>query len=571
MYSIPQLIIAMGGTFLAVFLTKVAAFIWYQVTTVKHQMRGPKSKSWIYGCYDSFASADEAEVDEKWIEQYGPTFKYHAFLNVTRLFTLDPHALAHILQRDAIYEKPEPVRWTLERTLGKGVLFVEGEQHKVQRRIMNPAFGPVQVRELTEIFMEKACQLRDVWLAEITKNALPTLTPVDAATTQDGTPRNPHRADSLPPPTARIEVMGYLSRATLDMIGKAGFNYEFNALHPISKDGKCEDNELSGAFARLYKDAGSNKVLELLQSWFPVLRAIPTSQGRAIVEARSIMSRIGRKLLDDARAAAAAGDTGDGGRDLLSLLVKANTDPALPADQRMADSDVLAQVPTFLVAGHETTRTATTWALFALTQSPDVQFLLRDELLAADLGESPSMDDLNGLPYLDRVVREVLRLHSPIPRTVRVAKSTDEIPCATAWVDEKGVERRTIRVTKGDWIAIPIRALNRSKAVWGEDALEFKPERWEKVPEGAMHVPGIWGHQLSFLAGPRACIGYRFSLVEIKALLYTLVRAFEFELAVAPEDVVSRSTTVQRPYVRTEMEKGMQLPLIVRGVVQQDS
>ncbi|KZP28257.1 cytochrome P450 [Athelia psychrophila] len=541
MYKISEFILAMGGTFLAVFLVKVAAFIWHQVTTVKRQMRGPKAKSWIFGCYDSFASADNAEVDEKWIEQFGPTFKYHAFLNVTRLFTLDPRALAHILQHDAIYEKPEPVRWALSRTLGQGVLFVEGEQHKVQRRIMNPAFGPVQVRELTEIFMEKACQLRDIWSGEITKNAPP----------------------APAPPTARIEVMGYLSRATLDIIGKAGFNYEFNALHPISKD-----NELSGAFARLFKAAGSNKVLGFLQAWFPIFRAIPTSQGRAIADARDTMSRIGTKLLDDAHAAAAAGDVGDGGRDLLSLLVKANTDPALPADQRMADSDVLAQVPTFLVAGHETTSTATTWALFALTQSPDVQALLRDELLAADLGDSPSMDDLNALPYLDRVVREVLRLHSPIPRTVRVAKATDEIPCATAWVDKKGVERHTIRVTKGDSIAIPIRALNRSTAVWGEDALEFKPERWEKVPEGATHVPGIWGHQLSFLAGPRACIGYRFSLVEIKALLYTLVRAFEFELAVAPEDVVSRSTAVQRPYVRTEMEKGMQLPLIVRPVVQ---
>ena len=54
--------------------------------------------------------------------------------------------------------------------------------------------------------------------------------------------------------------------------------------------------------------------------------------------------------------AAAVGAIGGGGRDLLSLLVNANTDPALPADQRMSDSDVLAQVPTFLVAGHETTR-----------------------------------------------------------------------------------------------------------------------------------------------------------------------------------------------------------------------
>lgn len=67
-------------------------------------------------------------------------------------------------------------------------------------------------------------QLRDVWLGEITKNAS---TPVTLAAAR--------AQDTLPPPTARIEVMGYLSRATLDIIGKAGFNYDFNALHPISK------------------------------------------------------------------------------------------------------------------------------------------------------------------------------------------------------------------------------------------------------------------------------------------------------------------------------------------------
>ena len=83
-----------------------------------------------------------------------------------------------------------------------------------------------------------------------------------------------------------------------------------------------------------------------------------------IADAQATMSRIGHKLLDDAHTAAAGAGDAYGGRDLLSLLVKANTAPGLAADHRMSDTDVLAQVPTFLVAGHETTRCALSLSSF---------------------------------------------------------------------------------------------------------------------------------------------------------------------------------------------------------------
>lgn len=75
-----------------------------------------------------------------------------------------------------------------------------------------------------------------------------------------------------------------------------------------------------------------------------------------------------------------------------------------------------------------------------------------------------------------------------------------------------------IRVSKGDPIFIPILAINRSEAIWGTDAKEFNPDRWASPPEAASNVPGVWGHLMTFLGGPRACIGYRFSLVEYVSL-----------------------------------------------------
>ena len=87
------------------------------------------------------------------------------------------------------------------------------------------------------------------------------------------------------------------------------------------------------------------------------------------------------------------------------------------------------------------------------------------------------------------------------------------------------------RVRKGQSVMIPIGLINRDKSIWGEDATEFKfvlnfgfnwlsdllffrPERWENIPNGVSSVPGVWANLLTFIGGPHACIGYRFSLVE---------------------------------------------------------
>ncbi len=98
----------------------------------------------------------------------------------------------------------------------------------------------------------------------------------------------------------------------------------------------------------------------------------------------------------------------------------------------------------FLVAGHETTSNSTMWCLFALTQAPYVQRKLRDELMSVGT-DTPTMDELMALPYLDAVTRETLRLHSPVPITARVATKDDVIPVNTPYTDRNGRVQTTIR------------------------------------------------------------------------------------------------------------------------------
>ncbi|PBK62888.1 hypothetical protein ARMSODRAFT_556876 [Armillaria solidipes] len=94
--------------------------------------------------------------------------------------------------------------------------------------------------------------------------------------------------------------------------------------------------------------------------------------------------------------------------------------------------------------------------------------------------------------------------------------------------------------------------------------MKFKPERWEKFPGAVKSIPDVWGNLLTFIGGPRSCIGYRFSLVEMKAILFTLVRAFEFELTVPGAEIVKRSVFVQRPLLRSNPGAGNQMPIIIK-------
>ncbi|KAJ4473128.1 cytochrome P450 [Lentinula aciculospora] len=496
---------------------------------------GPPSKHWLWGNLKEIIDSDAGVLHEKWVAEYGTTMKYKMLFGRERLFTMDTKALNHILMNHYIYQKPEVARYNLSQILGEGVLSTEEDKHKLQRKIMNPAFGPSQIRELTEIFVSKSVELRDVWASQIA--------PVESG-------------------IVRIDVLSSLSKMTLDVIGLAGFNYKFNAL----KD-NGESNELNKAFSVMFGDPDAQKIRTwpLAQALIPSLRSLPSQDPPGFKEAKKTMSRIGRDLLRESKASLqGTGEKAENwnSRDLLSLLVRSNMSSGDPS-QRMSDEDVLAQVPTFLVAGHETTSTATTWALFALVQNLNVQRILREELYTLST-ENPSMDELNSLPYLDKVVRETLRVHSPVPGTMRVAVQDDVIPLGKPIVDEKGVTRDSISVQKGQTFFIPILAINRDKTLWGEDAMEFKPERWDNLPASVSSIPGVWGNMLTFLGGAKACIGYRFSLIEMKALLFILIRSFEFELAVAPDDVIARTSVVQRPRLKSEVDVGSQLPLLVR-------
>ncbi|KAI9443955.1 cytochrome P450 [Lactarius indigo] len=504
---------------------------------------GPKEAHWLSGDFADVQEPDSSRLQEEWVRTYGHVVKYHSRFGTVRLLTVDPVAIAYILQNSEIFQKSDFLKFSLGTFTGRGLLFVEGPQHRKQRKVMNPAFGPAQVRKFTSLFLEKSLELRDIWADLITKS-----------TRKDG--------------KLSFNAFVWLNKVTLDIIGLAGFNYTFNSLHSPDEN----QNELYESIRSMFM-AKAGEFMFVLQLFFPLFRPIPTARSRALNRSLEVIRRIGSQLIQDKKAAVLAELNLDGsgvvekhdvqGHDLLSLLIKSNIASDMPESMRMSDEEILSQVPTFLLAGHETSSTAIAWTLFALSCHPAVQTTLRAELRTCPT-DMPTMDQLNALPYLEGVVREVLRLYAPVSATQRIAVHDAEIPLQKPFKDNRGITQSSIRVSKGDSVAIPIRLLNRSTEIWGEDANEFRPERWESVPEAAHALPSVYGHLVTFIAGAHSCIGYRFSVVEIKALLFTLVRGFEFELALPAEDIVRRTSIVGRPVVASNPAAGPQLPLLIR-------
>ncbi|KAJ6448694.1 cytochrome P450 [Mycena sanguinolenta] len=531
---ISQILLPIGVTIVGVGLLHLLHFFYRELTSPLRHMVGPRSHSFLLGNFKEMT--DDMSLTSQWRSEFGSNFRFRGLFSMSELHSSDIKAINHIVTNSSVYQRPPFVRDFLRRFLGSGMFTLGIDGHKRQRRILNQAFGVAQIRLLTAVFVEKSVQLRDIWTDQVAQ--------------ENG--------------AARIDVLEWLRRMTLDVIGQAGFNYQFDTLNENGKP-----NELNEVFTELLHSPSSQRYrgFSLAQSILPILKLLPVPGGQLLKTARTTMDSIGSQIVSASKAGLKVSGEKELGdkRDLLSVLLKSNLSPNVPESHRMGDAEVLAQIPSFLFAGHETTSSSVSWALHALSLRPDVQSKLREELLTL-YTENPTMDELNSLPYLESVVRETMRIHAPVAHTQRMAMADDVLPLSKPYTDKQGNSHESLPISKGQMIHIPILAVNTDKEIWGDDALEFKPERWEHIPEAASLIPGVWGNLLTFFGGATNCIGFRFSLVEMKALLFILIRAFEFEQATPKGSIVPKAVgLINRPVeLATESSKGSGLPLIVK-------
>ncbi|KAH7923529.1 cytochrome P450 [Leucogyrophana mollusca] len=496
-------------------------------------LRGPPRQNLLFGFQKVLnESKDSGALYEQWAQDYGSVYRLPTILGNSRVVLCDPKAIAHFYARESFTYVLTPLNKVFsDMLLGKGSLLgSEGEVHRRLRKSLTPAFSIAAIRKLTSVFYDSAYKTKAAW-------------DLILESTPDG---------------AIIEVQQWMNHISLDTIGIAGFSHDFGSL-----DGKHADvTEVFDSFSSA-KPSPLFAVFLLLAPVLPWLVKLPNPRTQLVRKLNASMGAISNQLLARTRKEKEEGVTEiHEEKSIIGLLIKAEN---AGSELHLSQEEVLAQMKVLLLAGYETTSISLTWALLELSRDHAAQEKLREELMQLG-GTDPTWDQLtSGLPYLDAVVHEVLRLHPPVTEMTRLAADDDVLPLSEPIQTASGQLVDRISMTKGTLISIPMRSVNRSVALWGSDAKDFKPERWiheDGISEKAKEIQGH-RHLLTFIDGPRTCLGKGFAVAEFKAVLSVLIRNFAFELRDGPETKVDTARGVL-PRPKIEGEDGCMVPLRVR-------
>jgi cytochrome P450 len=226
--------------------------------------------------------------------------------------------------------------------------------------------------------------------------------------------------------------------------------------------------------------------------------------------------------------------------DLLSMLMQARDEDG----SQMSDKQLRDEVLTFLLAGHETTALALTWTCYLLSQHPEIESKLHEELDCVLAGRAPEFADLQKLPYTERVIKESMRLYPPAWSLARTVISDFEL--------------RGYKIPAGANVVMSQWIMHRHPSYFPEPE-KFDPDRW--LADRAQKLPRF--AYFPFGGGPRQCIGAAFAMMEATLLLATIAQSFRLRTLPGHPVATSPSFTLRPKY-------GLRMKLAVRQAVAAD-
>ncbi|OJA16324.1 hypothetical protein AZE42_08377 [Rhizopogon vesiculosus] len=339
---------------------------------------------------------------------YGGVVKIYGVFGDEWLYVSDPRVLHYILVKEQHrFEENDVFLFCNQLMFGEGLIstLVEAsEQHRKQRKMLNPVFSTSNMRELLPIIQTVSHQLKSVLVANLSGHT-----------------------------SVEFDVLPWLSRSALDCICEGMLGYHSNAIDTGN------DNEYVEAL-RMLACPGSPTPSQ--SSW----------------ETR--------------------------GKDIMSIMLKSNASSS-EAD-RLSDAELLGQMNVMIFAGLETTTAAVGRALYMLAKHPHIQERLRAEINDA---MNTVIRCINESSFTRRSCsRDVKALSIASYSPSKVGEATS-LPLQFPVRSASGEEINAVPVAENQRIVMSILAANHNQAVWGEDASDWKPERWLNSSQG--DTPGV--------------------------------------------------------------------------------
>ena len=358
----------------------------------------------------------------------------------------DPEDIRHVLVTNAAKYVKSKNYEGLKLVLGEGLVTSEGAHWKRHRKLSQPAFQPRNVESFVPAMNECTDAMLERW-----------------------------RGREV------LDVHEEMMRLTLRIIGRT--------IASVDLDGD-EAGELGRAI---------DGVLGFANVYFSELVKIPTWVPQpAHLRFRRDLGRLDALV---ARLVSEHRRHEGPPRDLLDSLVAANE-----GDGGMTDRQLRDEVLTLVMAGHETTANALTWTFYLLSQHPDVRRKVEEEV-AREVGDGPlDVAALSRLEYVERVVKEAMRLYPPAWIVERDNLEDDVLPSGA-------------KLPKGQTVAVCTYALHRNPRLW-ESPEGFDPDRFSPERSAGRHKLAY----IPFGAGPRVCLGAHFALLEAKLIVAAIAR-----------------------------------------------
>ncbi|ORX55714.1 cytochrome P-450 cyp509A1 [Hesseltinella vesiculosa] len=320
--------------------------------------------------------------------------------------------------------------------------------------------------------------------------------------------------EKYPGDTFTLDFHDLMERSTLDIIGRAGFDFEFNAI----KDKHSKWKEVYDEIVLSYRNP--------LHVMFPILDQkyrwlIPgrRAEYKRMYEFRNMLEEVidhKRQLLKENR------DLGieEAERDLLTLMLEGE----LRGEGALTKDELIGDLAIFFVAGHDTTANAMNSTIYWLCRHPEVQEKAREEInrVLCPEGPEPQYDIIPTLAqtkelfYVYQIMKESLRMSGPVNSLV------------TPRVAQDNLDFNGTLIPKGTLVSVNLFDLHHNPHVW-KDPFVFNPDRFADGAEADINARNglAW---TPFSNGTRQCIGMQFSLAEQKVLLAMLLRRYEFSL-----------------------------------------